>query len=175
QLLEAKASLSLARTQHVLQLQQAKAQMRNMVPKSQFEQLQTSLREEQRKARQLQEDLHRQAEQACGQLARTQEEHERLLQAAGERVEGLERDLRNAEAVLTEKAARLKGVEAQLSGNTRSKLLIEDLHEGNRELAKALRVAELKQKCTEEKNQALEEQVLALKHLIREITPASLS
>ncbi|XP_064366166.1 ninein-like protein isoform X2 [Dromaius novaehollandiae] len=175
QLLEAKASLSLARTQHMLQLQQAKAQMRNMVPKSQFEQLQTSLREEQRKARQLQEDLHRQAEQACGQLARTQEEHERLLQAAAGRAEGLERDLRSAEAALAEKAARLKDVEAQLSGNTRSKLLVEDLHEGNRELAKALRVAELKQKCTEEKNQALEEQVLALKHLIREITPVSLS
>ncbi|XP_067148916.1 ninein-like protein isoform X1 [Apteryx mantelli] len=175
QLLEAKASLSLARTRHVLQLQQAKAQMRNMVPKSQFEQVQSSLREEQCEARRLQENLRRQAEQACRQLASTQEEHERLLQAAAERAEGLERDLRSAEAVLAEKAARLKDAEAQLSGNTRSKLLIEDLHEGNRELAKALRVAELKQKCTEEKNQALEEQVLALKQLVREITPASLS
>ncbi|XP_067148922.1 ninein-like protein isoform X4 [Apteryx mantelli] len=174
-LLEAKASLSLARTRHVLQLQQAKAQMRNMVPKSQFEQVQSSLREEQCEARRLQENLRRQAEQACRQLASTQEEHERLLQAAAERAEGLERDLRSAEAVLAEKAARLKDAEAQLSGNTRSKLLIEDLHEGNRELAKALRVAELKQKCTEEKNQALEEQVLALKQLVREITPASLS
>lgn len=46
--------------------------MNNMVPKKQFEQLQTSLREEQCKAQQLQENLHRQAEQTCRQLVRTQ-------------------------------------------------------------------------------------------------------
>lgn len=72
QLLEAKASLSLAQTRHALQLQQAKAQMNNMVPKKQFEQLQASLREEQSRARWLQENLHRQAEQAHRQLLRTQ-------------------------------------------------------------------------------------------------------
>ncbi|XP_074673480.1 ninein-like protein isoform X9 [Strix aluco] len=71
-LLEAKASLSLAQSWHALQLQQAKAQMNNMVPKKLFEQLQTSLREEQCKAQQLQENLHRQAEQMCRQLVRTQ-------------------------------------------------------------------------------------------------------
>ncbi|XP_062427439.1 ninein-like protein isoform X2 [Rhea pennata] len=175
QLLEAKASLSLAQARHALQLQHAKAQMHNMVPKSQFEQLQTSLRKEQCKAQRLQENLHRQAEQACRQLAGTQEEHERLLQAAAERVEGLEHGLRSTEALLAEKAAQLKDAEAQLSGSNRSKLLIEDLHEANRELTKALQVAELKQKCTEKKNQVLEEQVSALKQLIRKITPASLS
>lgn len=72
QLLEAEAGLSLAQTQHALQLQQARAQMNNMVPKKQFEQLQTSLREEQCKAQQLQENLHWQAEQTCRQMARTQ-------------------------------------------------------------------------------------------------------
>lgn len=72
QLLEAKANLSLAQTRHALQLQQAKAQMNNVVPKKQFEQLQTSLREEQCKAQQLQENLHRQAEQTCRQLVRIQ-------------------------------------------------------------------------------------------------------
>lgn len=46
--------------------------MNNMVPKKQFEQLQTSLREEQCKAQQLQENLHWQAEQTCRQMARTQ-------------------------------------------------------------------------------------------------------
>lgn len=39
----------------------------------------------------------------------------------------------------------------------------------------ALQAAELKQKSTEEKNQVLEEQALALKQLIGKITPASLS
>lgn len=46
--------------------------MSNMVPKKQFEQLQNSLREEQCKAQQLQENLHHQAEQTCRQLVRTQ-------------------------------------------------------------------------------------------------------
>ncbi|KFV50741.1 Ninein-like, partial [Gavia stellata] len=172
QLLEAKASLSLAQTRHTLQLQQAKAQMNNMVPKKQFEQLQTSLREEQCKAQQLQENLHRQAEQTGKQLVRTQEERERLLQAAVEQAEGLEHNLRSAEAVLAERAAQLKDTQAQLS---RNKLLIEDLCEENRGFAMALQVAELKQKSTEEKNQLLEEQASALKQLIGKITPASLS
>ncbi|KAM6083811.1 ninein-like protein isoform 5-T5 [Theristicus caerulescens] len=171
-LLEAKASLSLAQTRHALQLQQAKAQMNNMVPKKQFEQLQTSLREEQCKAQQLQENLHRQAEQACRQLVRTQEEHERLLQAAVEQAEGLEHNLRSAEAVLAERAAQLKDAQAQLS---RNKLLIKDLCEENRGFAMALQAAELKQKSTEEKNQLLEEQASALKQLIGKITPASLN
>ncbi|KAM6082873.1 ninein-like protein isoform 2-T2 [Chlamydotis macqueenii] len=170
-LLEAKASLSLAQTHHALQLQQAKAQMNDMVPKKQFEKLQTSLREEQCKAQQLQENLHRQAEQACRQLVRTQEEHEHLLQAAVEQAEGLENNLRSAEAVLAERAAQLKDAQAQLS---RNKLLIKDLREENRGFAMALQAAELKQKSTEEKNQLLKEQASALKQLIRKITPASL-
>ncbi|XP_009331988.1 PREDICTED: ninein-like protein [Pygoscelis adeliae] len=171
-LLEAKASLSLAQTRHALQLQQAKVQMNNMVPKKQFEQLQTGLREEQCKAQQLQENLHRQAEQTCRQLVRTQEEHERLLQAAVKQAEGLEHNLRSAEAVLAEKVAQLEDVQAQLS---RNKLLIEDLREENRGFSMALQVAELKQKTTEEKNQLLEEQASALKQLVGKITPASLS
>ncbi|XP_052637058.1 ninein-like protein isoform X12 [Harpia harpyja] len=171
-LLEAKANLSLAQTRHALQLQQAKARMNNVVPKKQFEQLQTSLREEQCKAQQLQENLHRQAEQTCRQLVRIQEEHERLLQAAVEQAEGLEHNLRSAEAVLAERAAQLKDAQAQIS---RNKLLIEDLREENRGFAMALQVAELKQKSTEEKNQLLEEQASALKQLIGKITPASLS
>ncbi|XP_029888485.1 ninein-like protein isoform X10 [Aquila chrysaetos chrysaetos] len=171
-LLEAKANLSLAQTRHALQLQQAKAQMNNVVPKKQFERLQTSLREEQCKAQQLQENLHRQAEQTCRQLVTIQEEHESLLQAAVEQAEGLEHNLRSAEAVLAERAAQLKDAQAQIS---RNKLLIEDLREENRGFAMALQVAELKQKSTEEKNQLLEEQASALKQLIGKITPASLS
>ncbi|NXC39350.1 NINL protein, partial [Penelope pileata] len=172
QLLEAKASLSLAQTQHALQLRQAKAQINNMVPKKQFEQLQTSLREEQCRAQRLQENLQQQAEQACRQLARTQEEHERLLQRAVEQAEGLQRDLRSAEALLADRAARLKDTQAQLS---RNKQLIKDLREENRGFAMALQEAELKQMSTKKKNEVLEEQALALKELIGKITPASLS
>ncbi|KAM4680559.1 uncharacterized protein AAGF69_001645 isoform 2-T6 [Amazona ochrocephala] len=171
-LLEAKASLSLAQTRHALQLQQVKAQMNNMVPRKHFEELQTSLRAEQCKAQQLQENLHQQAEQTCKQLLRTQEEHERLLQAAMEQAEALEHSLRSTEAVLAERAAQLEDAQAQLS---RNKLLIEDLREENRGVAMALQTAELKQKSTEEKNQLLEGQASALKQLIGKITPASLS
>ncbi|KAM9562016.1 ninein-like protein isoform 1-T1 [Guaruba guarouba] len=170
--LEAKASLSLAQTRHALQLQQVKAQMNNMVPRKHFEELQTSLRAEQRKAQQLQENLHRQAEQTCRQLLRTQEEHERLLQAAMEQAEALEHNLRSTEAVLAERATQLEDAQAQLS---RNKLLIEDLREENRGVVMALQAAELKQKSTEEKNQLLEDQASALKQLIGKITPASLS
>ncbi|XP_065689406.1 uncharacterized protein [Patagioenas fasciata] len=171
-LLEAKESLSRTQALHALQLQQAKAQLNNMVPKKQFEQLQTSLREEQCKAQKLQENLHQQAEQTCRQLARTQEEHKHLLQAAVKQAEGLEQNLSSAEAALAEKAAQLKDAQAQLS---RNKLLIKDLCEEKRGFAMALQAAELKQKSTEEKNQVLEEQASALKQLIGKITPASLS
>ncbi|XP_041260296.1 ninein-like protein isoform X1 [Onychostruthus taczanowskii] len=171
-LLEAKASLSLTQAQHALQLQQAKAQINNMVPKKQFEQLQNTLREEQCKTQQLKESLQLQAEQTCRQLVRTQEEHEQLLQAAVEQAEGLEQSLRNAEAVLAERAAQLGDAQAQLS---RNKLLIEELHGENRRFAMALQAAELKQKSMEEKNQLLEEQASALKQLIGKITPASLN
>ncbi|KAF1577492.1 Ninein-like protein, partial [Eudyptes moseleyi] len=116
--------------------------------------------------------LHRQAEQTCRQLVRTQEEHERLLQAAVKQAEGLEHNLRSAEAVLAEKVAQLEDVQAQLS---RNKLLIEDLREENRGFSMSLQAAELKQKSTEEKNQLLEEQASALKQLVGKITPASLS
>ncbi|KFV16989.1 Ninein-like, partial [Tauraco erythrolophus] len=177
QLLEAKASLRLAQTRHALELQQAKAQMKNMVPKEQFEQLQTSLREEQCKVQQLQENVHRQAEQTCRQLIRTQEEHEHLLQAAVEQAEGLEHSLRSAKAVLAEKAAHLKDTQASARGAqlSRNELWIEELHEENRGFAMALQAAELKQKSTEEKNQLLEVQASALKQLIGKITPVSLN
>ncbi|XP_048790721.1 ninein-like protein isoform X6 [Lagopus muta] len=164
ELFEAKASLSLAQTQHALQLQQAKAQLNNVVPRKQFEQLQASLKEEQCKVQQLQANLQQQAEQACRQLVRTQ--------AAVEQAEGLQCDLRSAEAALADGAARLKDAQAQLC---RNKLLIKDLCEENRGFAMALQAAELKQMNAEKKNHMLEEQALALKKLIEKITPASLS
>ncbi|NWV04263.1 NINL protein, partial [Ptilonorhynchus violaceus] len=116
--------------------------------------------------------LQQQAEQACRQLVRTQEEHEHLLQAAVEQAEELEQSLRSAEAVLAERVAQLRDAQAQLSKN---KLLIEELRGENRRFAMALQAAELKQKSMEEKNQLLEEQASALKQLIGKITPASLS
>ncbi|NXP41351.1 NINL protein, partial [Leiothrix lutea] len=110
--------------------------------------------------------LQQQAEQTCRQLLRTQEEQEQLLQAAvGQR-------LRDAEAVLADRAAQLRDAQAQLS---RNKLLIEELRGENRRFATALQAAELRQKRVEEKNQLLEEQASALKQLIGKITPASLS
>ncbi|NWU93182.1 NINL protein, partial [Upupa epops] len=116
--------------------------------------------------------LHQQAEQMCKQLLRTREEHEHLLQAAVEQAEGLQHNLRSAEAVLAERSAQLKDAQAQLS---RNKLVIKDLNENNRGFARALQVSELKKRSTEEKNRMLEEQASALKQLIGKITPASLS
>ncbi|KAM7061881.1 ninein-like protein isoform 2-T4 [Acridotheres tristis] len=106
------------------------------------------------------------------QASQEKEEHEQLLQAALEEAEGLEQSLRNAEALLAERAAQLRDAQAQVS---RNKLLIEELRGENRRFATALQAAELKQRSMEEKNQLLEEQASALKHLIGKITPASLS
>ncbi|NWR78189.1 NINL protein, partial [Centropus unirufus] len=170
QLSEAKAKLSHAQTRHALQLHEAEAQMSDTVPWKQYEKLQTSLRE-QCKAKQLQA-IHRQAEQTCRQLLRTQEEQKCLLQVALEQGEGLDHNLRAAQAVLADKAGHLKDAQAQLS---RNKQLIKDLSEENSVFAVALQAAELRQKSTEEKNQMLEEQASALKQVIGKITPASLS
>lgn len=45
-----------------------------------------------------------------------QEEHEHLLQAAVEQAEGLEHSLRNAEAVLAERAAQLRDAQVSARG-----------------------------------------------------------
>lgn len=45
-----------------------------------------------------------------------QEEHERLLQAAVEQAEGLEHNLRSAEALLAERAAQLKDTQVSARG-----------------------------------------------------------
>ncbi|XP_054033177.1 ninein-like protein [Dryobates pubescens] len=121
ELSEAKASLSLAQTQHALQLQQAKAQMNNMVPKKQFEQLQNSLREEQCKAQHLQEDLSQQAQQAHRQLVRTQaqlsrnklliedlQEENRRFAAALQAAELKQRSTEERNQLLEEQASALK-------------------------------------------------------------------
>lgn len=45
-----------------------------------------------------------------------QEEHEQLLQAAVEQAEGLEQSLRNAEALLAERAAQLRDAQVSAGG-----------------------------------------------------------
>lgn len=45
-----------------------------------------------------------------------QEEHEQLLQAAVEQAEGLEQSLRNAEAVLADRAAQLRDAQVSAGG-----------------------------------------------------------
>ncbi|XP_010221557.1 PREDICTED: ninein-like protein [Tinamus guttatus] len=64
---------------------------------------------------------------------------------------------------------------APLCATARSRLLTEHLRDGHRELAQALRAVRLQQKRTEDKNRALEGQVSALKQLVEEMAPASLS
>ncbi|NXX89693.1 NINL protein, partial [Centropus bengalensis] len=175
QLSEAKAKLSHAQTRHALQLHEAEAQMSDMVPWKQYEKLQTSLRE-QCKAKQLQVSRKLQELVLGKPIIRIcclpQEEPKCLLQVALEQAEGLDHNLRAAQAMLADKAGHLRHAQAQLS---RNKQLIKDLSEENGVFAVALQAAELRQKSTEEKNQMLEEQASALKQVIGKITPASLS
>ncbi|XP_019335622.1 ninein-like protein isoform X6 [Alligator mississippiensis] len=172
QLLEANTRLHLAHSQHLQELQQLKGQMGNVVPKEHLTQLHNRLAEEQQKVQQLQENLSFQAEQASRQLTIHQEEHEKMLRVTEERMEGLEQDLRNAEAMLQEKVAQLK---QQFDRKAKCDLLLKDLYVENAQLMKALQVSEQRQKSAEKKNFALEEKLLALNQLLRRIAPASLS
>ncbi|XP_019404576.1 PREDICTED: ninein-like protein isoform X6 [Crocodylus porosus] len=171
QLLEANTRLHLAHSQHLQELQQLKGQMGNVVPKEHLSQLHNRLAKEQQKVQQLQEDFSFQAEQSSRQLAIHQEEHEKMLRVMEERTEGLEQDLRNAEAMLQEKVAQLK---EQFDRKAKCDLLLKDLYVENAQLMKALQVTEQRQKSAEKKNFALEEKLLALNQLLRRITPASL-
>lgn len=58
------------------------------------------------------------------------EEHERLLQAAVEQAEGLQCDLRSAEAALADGAARLKDAQVSAGSAGATRLLGWDFHGG---------------------------------------------
>ncbi|XP_074845293.1 ninein-like protein isoform X2 [Carettochelys insculpta] len=171
QLLEANTSLSRAQSQHRQDLQHLTDQLEHTVSKESLAKLQSQRAEEQRKVQQLEDALGAQAEQASRQLAALQGEHERLLRAAEERAEELERDVRNGQRTLREKVTQFQ---EQCDRNAKGGLLLKDLYVENAQLVKALQAAEQRQKIAEKKNLALEEKLFALNQLVRKMAQASL-
>ncbi|XP_078005811.1 ninein-like protein isoform X7 [Phascolarctos cinereus] len=172
QLLEAKAKLKLAQSQHTEEMFQVKEQMCQLVPQDYVTELQNALAEEQQTVQHLREDFKFRTEQASRQLASQKEHHEEQLKNMEERVEEVEMNLKNMEILLQEKVEQLK---EQFAKNAKSDLLLKDLYVENAHLMKALQITEQKQKGAEKKNFVLEEKIIALNKLINKITPASLS
>ncbi|XP_058535885.1 ninein-like protein [Ochotona princeps] len=101
-----------------------------------------------------------------------QEERERQLEAAAERVREVETRLRNVELLLEDKVQELT---QQLERNRRSDLLLKELYVENAHLVKALQVTEEQQRRAERRSRGLEEKVQALNSLVNRMAPAALS
>ncbi|XP_040836962.1 ninein-like protein [Ochotona curzoniae] len=101
-----------------------------------------------------------------------QEERERQLEAAAERVREVETRLRNVELLLQDKVQELT---QQLERNARSDLLLKELYVENAHLVKALQVTEEQQRRAERRSRGLEEKVRALNSLVNRMAPAALS
>eukprot|EP00062_Callorhinchus_milii_P009637 gi/632953668/ref/XP_007892549.1/ PREDICTED: ninein-like protein isoform X3 [Callorhinchus milii] len=172
QLLDTKARLMLAKSQHVSQEQQLKEHISTAVSKDQLVQLQIKLSEEKERATQLQEQLDTQTQEANKLMFEQQVEYEQLLKRMEERMEQVEYKLKGVRIILREKMNQLK---EQLTKNTKSDLLLKDLYLENSQLMKALQVTEHRQKSAEKNNFLLDEKIAALNKLIRKIAPMSLS
>ncbi|XP_042318134.1 ninein-like protein isoform X2 [Sceloporus undulatus] len=99
-----------------------------------------------------------------------QEEHENSKRLMEEKVGELEMNLKNAQLLLQEKMTQLK---EQFEKNAKSNLLLKDLYVENAQLMKTLQVVEQRQKSIENRNLVLEEKIVSLNNLIREITLVS--
>uniref|UniRef100_A0A8D0MZ84 Ninein-like protein n=1 Tax=Sus scrofa TaxID=9823 RepID=A0A8D0MZ84_PIG len=157
--------LSLARSQHALEVQRLQEQVGQLVPQGRVAELQRLLDGERQAARQLREEEGR-------RLETQREAHEKQLKATEERVEEMEMILKNVEVLLQEKVGELK---EQFEKNTRSDLLLKELYVENAQLTKALQVTEERQRGAEKKSRFLEEKVRALNKLLSKIASAALS
>ncbi|XP_020933970.1 ninein-like protein isoform X2 [Sus scrofa] len=162
---ESQDQLSLARSQHALEVQRLQEQVGQLVPQGRVAELQRLLDGERQAARQLREEEGR-------RLETQREAHEKQLKATEERVEEMEMILKNVEVLLQEKVGELK---EQFEKNTRSDLLLKELYVENAQLTKALQVTEERQRGAEKKSRFLEEKVRALNKLLSKIASAALS
>ncbi|XP_047627514.1 ninein-like protein [Phacochoerus africanus] len=162
---ESQDQLSLARSQHALEVQRLQEQVGQLVPQGRVAELQRLLDGERQAARRLLEEEGR-------RLETQREAHEKQLKATEERVEEMEMILKNVEVLLQEKVGELK---EQFEKNTRSDLLLKELYVENAQLTKALQVTEERQRGAEKKSRFLEEKVRALNKLLSKIASAALS
>ncbi|XP_013879063.1 ninein-like protein [Austrofundulus limnaeus] len=166
QVVRADAALSVAKAQHLRQVQQQAGS------REQVEVLQAQLQEQTRRSQQLEEALKLQVQQSSSQISVKQEQFEKATAALQRRVEELEVQLKGLRLVLQEKIQQLQ---EQLLKNNKVAGMLKEVYVENSQLMKALQVTEQRQKQAERKNFLLEEKVGALNKLLREAVAAALA
>ncbi|XP_054591090.2 ninein-like protein isoform X2 [Nothobranchius furzeri] len=161
QAVRADTALSVAKAQHLRQVQQLQQQAGCG---EQVEVLQAQLEAEMKRSQQLEEVAKLQVQQSGSQIIMKQQ-FDKATVALQQRVEELEAQLKALRLVLQEKINQLK---EQLVKNNRTSEMMKDLYVENSQLMKALQVTELRQKEAEKKNLLFEEKVRVLNQLLRE-------
>uniref|UniRef100_A0A1A8LFJ8 Ninein-like n=1 Tax=Nothobranchius pienaari TaxID=704102 RepID=A0A1A8LFJ8_9TELE len=162
QAVRADTALSVAKAQHLRQVQQLQQQAGCG---EQVEVLQAQLEAEMKRSQQLEEVAKLQVQQSGSQIIMKQKQFDKATVALQQRVEELEAKLKGLRLVLQEKINQLK---EQLVKNNRTSEMMKDLYVENSQLMKALQVTELRQKEAEKKNLLFEEKVRMLNQLLRE-------
>ncbi|XP_054591097.2 ninein-like protein isoform X8 [Nothobranchius furzeri] len=162
QAVRADTALSVAKAQHLRQVQQLQQQAGCG---EQVEVLQAQLEAEMKRSQQLEEVAKLQVQQSGSQIIMKQKQFDKATVALQQRVEELEAQLKALRLVLQEKINQLK---EQLVKNNRTSEMMKDLYVENSQLMKALQVTELRQKEAEKKNLLFEEKVRVLNQLLRE-------
>ncbi|XP_024153794.1 ninein-like protein isoform X2 [Oryzias melastigma] len=134
--------------------------------------LQVQLDAEEKRSRQLEENLKLQVQQSRSQFSMKQEQYEKAMSALQQRVDDLEVKLKGVRLVLQEKVQELR---EQLVKSSKASALLKDAHAENAQLMMALQVTERRQKLAERRSVLLEEKVGALHQLLRDIVPAALA
>lgn len=101
-----------------------------------------------------------------------QEQFDKALSALRHQVEELEAKLKAARIVLQEKVQELK---EQLAKNNSCSLLLKELYTENSQLQGALQETEQRQKKAEKNSLILEEKVVALNQLLRDVVHVALA
>ncbi|XP_064624042.1 ninein-like protein isoform X26 [Lineus longissimus] len=170
-LAELATSLSLAESEHVRDMQDARGKVANMVDMNRYNETAVRGAELERKVKDLEAALHLRSNETNKMLINAQGDFDRALMDAKEGKQDANRKLEMTRGLLHEHVEKLK---IQLEHNTKSDLLVQDLYKENAQLMKALQVTEERQKQAERKVYKLEEKCAALQKLLNKIVPMAM-
>ncbi|XP_050810547.1 ninein isoform X7 [Gopherus flavomarginatus] len=166
EMLHSSSNVMRSQSQHSRELQQLQQQACTMVPKEQFLQLQHQLQQAERRSQRLQEEL----ENRPSETNMPQGGHAQLLKMMEERMMDVEQKLKLVKRLLQDKVNQLK---EQLSKNTKADAMVKDLYVENAQLLKALEMTEQRQKTAEKKNYFLEEKIVNLSTIVKNLASPS--
>ncbi|XP_070605277.1 ninein isoform X2 [Erythrolamprus reginae] len=162
-LLHSNSSMMLSPPQHPREPQEIQQQGCPVVPSEQYQQLQHQFLQAERRCQRLQEEL----ENRPLETNMPQGGYEQLLQTMEKRMMDVEQQLRLVKQLLQDKVNQLK---EQLVRNTKAEEMVKDLYVENAQLLKALEMTEQRQKVEEKKNYLLEEKIVNLGRIIKNLT-----